>query len=784
MNKTIIFWFLMLFALGTLHLSGQVTVGEGKAPEGFSVLEVSATDTKGGLRLPHLTTAERDALRGTSGFTAEEAGKAMGLTIFNITNKCVETWNSTKWISMCDGVPAIPGTLTEFNCSSVTGTTSISIATLSNINLNTLTLPYTKTGGDVVLTNNAVLGATVNGLTAQVRGNQTLTAASGVFNIKVTGTPSAFGTFQIPVTAGGNTCYVQVIISQTGGAIGTLTCGTNSISVIKDVAVTSGNTFTISYSGKTGADISLTDGQVLGSANGLTVVAGGGQTLSAASGSVNIKITGTATSDFNLPYTVGGATCNISVTVSTCTSITAVTISGGKTITQGNTAPVVLTATVTGGPVTSYEWYKGGALVETTTVNTYTVPQSVKDVEANNAYTVKAINGCSDIISSATNVNVITNPGLLPLGNGTLGGRICFDIAVSNDGGDCGNLSSRLPQKADFSQSTTYNQTYTLNVIGGGSDLSFIVIDNEGCVLNYTTGGTTTGSFGPNAYTATLNIEFKHDLHLSTSIPKIVGRTRAQAAKVYLYAKFHNGSQYVTIPLTVSIQDCACCGAYVAPGVWKNFMCHNLGADDSLDPFTSVPGNADGTKGTYGWIFQWGRKADGHQYRNSPVSGDYSVVSTIEPNPNGGGRFIADGKNGLPWDWLAGTNNRPDRWTDSPKGVNDPCPTGWKVPSAAQWRGVIANNTITYPGGGALIGGTLFLPAVYMRNHTDGRSEFYDQATYWSSTAGGNSSRPENPAWRPTYEGSTALTLKNGWEDASTSQFRGVGLAVRCIQVD
>jgi hypothetical protein len=32
------------------------------------------------------------------------------------------------------------------------------------------------------------------------------------------------------------------------------------------------------------------------------------------------------------------------------------------------------------------------------------------------------------------------------------------------------------------------------------------------------------------------------------------------------------------------------CGAYVAAGVWKQFMCHNLGADASLDPFTPVQG--------------------------------------------------------------------------------------------------------------------------------------------------------------------------------------------------
>ncbi len=58
---------MMLFATGA---GAQVTIGSGKVPESFSVLEVVSQNTRG-LRLPHLTTAERDAVEASAAFQAE-----------------------------------------------------------------------------------------------------------------------------------------------------------------------------------------------------------------------------------------------------------------------------------------------------------------------------------------------------------------------------------------------------------------------------------------------------------------------------------------------------------------------------------------------------------------------------------------------------------------------------------------------------------------------------------------------------------------------------------------
>jgi uncharacterized protein (TIGR02145 family) len=77
-------------------LNAQVTIGKDKSPEPFSVLELISNNTRG-LRLPKLTTQQRNTLD----FAGHQA-EALGLTIFNTTTLCVETWNGIKWIAQCN----------------------------------------------------------------------------------------------------------------------------------------------------------------------------------------------------------------------------------------------------------------------------------------------------------------------------------------------------------------------------------------------------------------------------------------------------------------------------------------------------------------------------------------------------------------------------------------------------------------------------------------------------------------------------------------------------------
>jgi formylglycine-generating enzyme required for sulfatase activity len=106
-NKVFILTVLLTISAITA-VTAQVTIGADNVPQNFSVLELISNNTMG-LRLPQLTTAQRDILQASAAFQAEVTGKAMGLQIFNTTTKCVETWNGAEWIQACSpSGPVLP----------------------------------------------------------------------------------------------------------------------------------------------------------------------------------------------------------------------------------------------------------------------------------------------------------------------------------------------------------------------------------------------------------------------------------------------------------------------------------------------------------------------------------------------------------------------------------------------------------------------------------------------------------------------------------------------------
>ena len=99
-KKMLLKLILSVFLLIPAGVSAQVTIGSGKIPETYSVLELISNSTMG-MRLPQMTTAERNAMQAT--FGAGATAEAKGLVIYNTTNDCVEYWNDTRWISLCEG---------------------------------------------------------------------------------------------------------------------------------------------------------------------------------------------------------------------------------------------------------------------------------------------------------------------------------------------------------------------------------------------------------------------------------------------------------------------------------------------------------------------------------------------------------------------------------------------------------------------------------------------------------------------------------------------------------
>lgn len=160
------------------------------------------------------------------------------------------------------------------------------------------------------------------------------------------------------------------------------------------------------------------------------------------------------------------------------------------------------------------------------------------------------------------------------------------------------------------------------------------------------------------------------------------------------------------------------CGAYIAPGVWKQFACYNLGALNMVDyPFTP-------SWDKNGGYWQWGTK--------DPVA------------PNPASPSAADANAGPIPGWV--NYIAPDgAWQETVKGSEDPCPDFYRVPSNAELEGVVANNassrTGTWTSGatnytvGTLFGDALMLQAAGWRFHTNGELENRGSAGfYWSST--------------------------------------------------
>jgi hypothetical protein len=143
------------------------------------------------------------------------------------------------------------------------------------------------------------------------------------------------------------------------------------------------------------------------------------------------------------------------------------------------------------------------------------------------------------------------------------------------------------------------------------------------------------------------------------------------------------------------------------------FMDRNLGATRYATSHTDVD--------AYGDLYQWGRRSDGHQCRNSLTT---STLSSS--NQPAHGDFIVGAA-----DWRSQSNS--NLW-QSVNGVNNPCPSGYHVPTRSEWDATFNfTNTSPYSRLGATLAGK--------RLSTDGSIDQVGQyAGYWTSSISGNQS--------------------------------------------
>jgi uncharacterized protein (TIGR02145 family) len=177
----------------------------------------------------------------------------------------------------------------------------------------------------------------------------------------------------------------------------------------------------------------------------------------------------------------------------------------------------------------------------------------------------------------------------------------------------------------------------------------------------------------------------------------------------------------------------------------KIWLDKNLGAAQIATSSTDVAG--------YGDLYQWGRDEDGHQKRNSATTTTLSTVD-IPTTVN----FIS-ASTGVQ-DWRSPQNA--NLWQGT-TGVNNPCPTGYRLPTEAEWTYEISNWSSKNASGA--YGSLLKLPVAGTRSNTGTISLAGSNGYYWSSSVDGTRSR--------------ILVINNA---VIGSQVRAQGASVRCIK--
>ena len=184
------------------------------------------------------------------------------------------------------------------------------------------------------------------------------------------------------------------------------------------------------------------------------------------------------------------------------------------------------------------------------------------------------------------------------------------------------------------------------------------------------------------------------------------------------------------------------------PVTGKTWMDRNLGASQVATSSTDSL--------AYGDLYQWGRGSDGHQCRNSDTTS--SLSNGDDP---GHGDFIT--KSSSPYDWRETRNNSLWQGVD---GVNNPCPTGYRLPTKTEWEEEV--ESWTSEGHNGAYGSVLKLPMAGHRHLSNSSlSGVGTIGYYWSSAF--------------SVTAASGLYFMNGSAGMGT-YFRAYGHSVRCIK--
>jgi len=183
----------------------------------------------------------------------------------------------------------------------------------------------------------------------------------------------------------------------------------------------------------------------------------------------------------------------------------------------------------------------------------------------------------------------------------------------------------------------------------------------------------------------------------------------------------------------------------ITGNIW---MDRNLGAGRAATRSTDTE--------AYGDLYQWGRGTDGHEKRNSVTTRTLSNSNTL-----GHSNFILPTSDA---DWRSPQN---DNLWQGVNGTNNPCPSGYRLPTEAEWNAERLSWGSNDRNGA--YASPLKLPVAGYRDITNGSlGHVGSRSGYWSSTVDGINSR--------------CLHFSSSSDASMRSFFRAFGLSVRCLK--